>query len=86
MVVAAAGFALLPAAAQAAPASGVTGTILARDTMADHFQLTADHATEFVVRHITIQPGSTTGWHYYPGSSQQSWERVRVPGRRAGRE
>lgn len=68
MVVIAAGFALLPAAAQAAPASGVTGTILARGTMADQFQLKADRATEFVIRHITIHPGGTTGWHYHPGT------------------
>ena len=50
------------------PASGVTGAILARATIADHFQLTADHVTEFVIRHIPIQPGSATGWHYPHGT------------------
>ena len=24
--------------------------------------------SEFVVRHITIQPGGSTGWHYHPGT------------------
>ncbi|HEX8935583.1 MAG TPA: hypothetical protein VF788_15635, partial [Pseudonocardiaceae bacterium] len=66
--VVAAGLVLLPTAAQATPASGVTGTILARGTMTDHFRLGADGATEFVVRQITIQPGGDTGWHYHPGT------------------
>lgn len=62
------GLGLLPTAAQATPASRVTGTVLARGTMTDHFRLRADGATEFVVRQITIQPGGDTGWHYHPGT------------------
>jgi quercetin dioxygenase-like cupin family protein len=54
---------LLPTAAQATPTSGVTGTVLARGTIADQVRLKTDGATEFVVRQITIQPGGSTGWH-----------------------
>jgi quercetin dioxygenase-like cupin family protein len=59
---------LLPTAAQATPTSGVTGTVLARGTIADQVRLKTDGATEFVVRQITIQPGGSTGWHYHPGT------------------
>ncbi|MGH3692804.1 MAG: cupin domain-containing protein [Pseudonocardiaceae bacterium] len=68
MAVIAVGLGLLPTAAQATPASGVAGTVLAQGTMRDHVQLKTDGATDFVVRQITIAPGGSTGWHYHPGT------------------
>jgi quercetin dioxygenase-like cupin family protein len=59
---------LLPAAAQAAPPSGVSGTVLATGTMAHRFELETHGPSEFVVQHVTIQPGGSTGWHYHPGT------------------
>ncbi|MGH3980625.1 MAG: cupin domain-containing protein [Pseudonocardiaceae bacterium] len=59
---------LLPAAAQATPGSGVTGTVLAQGTTNSGFRLETHGSSEFVVRHITIQPGGSTGWHYHPGT------------------
>jgi quercetin dioxygenase-like cupin family protein len=68
MVVVVSGLSLLPTAAQATPASRVTGTVLARGTMTDHLRLKTDGATDLVVRQIIIQPGGNTGWHYHPGT------------------
>ncbi len=68
MAVMVVGLGLLTTAAQATPASGVTGTVLARGTMTDHVQLTTDGATDLIVRQITIAPGGSTGWHYHPGT------------------
>ena len=59
---------VLPAAAQATPSSGVTATVLAQGTTDGGFRLKTHGPSEFVVRHITIQPGGSTGWHYHPGT------------------
>lgn len=64
----AAGVLLLPAAAQATPPSGVSGTVLATGTMTHRFELETHRRTEFVVQVVTIQPGGSTGWHYHPGT------------------
>ncbi|GAA2453409.1 cupin domain-containing protein [Actinomadura vinacea] len=45
-------------AAAATPASGVTGTILARRTVG---------GTDHVLRELVIAPGGTTGWHFHDG-------------------
>lgn len=51
--------AMLPAAADATPSSGVTGTILSQRTV---------DGKDYIVREITIAPGGTTGWHYHDGT------------------
>ena len=53
------GIALVPAAADATPPTGVTGTIL--------YQVTIGHK-DYILREITIQPGGSTGWHYHDGT------------------
>lgn len=58
---------VLPAAAQATPGSGVSGAILAQGSMPDRVKIRTAGATDVIVRHITIQPGGTTGWHYHLG-------------------
>lgn len=63
-----AGLSLLPVAAQAAPSSGVTATVLAQGTTDDSFRLLRRDSTEFVVRQIIIESGGSTGWHYHPGT------------------
>ncbi|MDQ3886390.1 MAG: cupin domain-containing protein [Actinomycetota bacterium] len=68
IAVCAVGLGVLPTAAQATPASGVAATVLAHGTTDDGFSLTTSGPSEFVVRHITIQPGGSTGWHYHPGT------------------
>ena len=68
VAVCAVGLGVLPAAAQATPASGVAATVLAQGTTDGGFRLTTHGPSEFVVRHITIQPGGSTGWHYHPGT------------------
>ena len=68
VAVCAVGLGVLPAAAQATPASGVTATVLAQGTTDGGLRLTTHGPSEFVVRHITIQPGGSTGWHYHPGT------------------
>lgn len=68
VAVGAAGLVLLPVAAQATPGSGVTATVLAQGAADDGFRLQTRGPSEFVVRHITIEPGGSTGWHYHPGT------------------
>ncbi|HSV67271.1 MAG TPA: cupin domain-containing protein [Mycobacteriales bacterium] len=46
----------------------MSGTILAKGTMPGSVMLKTHGPTELVVRHITIQPGGSTGWHYHPGT------------------
>lgn len=57
----------IPAAASATPGSGVSGTVLGKGASADTIKVENDGATDIVVRHITIEPGGSTGWHYHPG-------------------
>lgn len=54
-----AGLALIPAAADATPGSGVTGTILAQSTVG---------GKDYILREITIAPGGKTGWHFHDGT------------------
>ncbi|MGW6280138.1 cupin domain-containing protein [Kribbella sp. NPDC055071] len=54
-----ASIALVPAAADATPGSGVTGTILSQTTVG---------GKDIILREITIQPGGTTGWHFHDGT------------------
>lgn len=51
--------ALVPATASATPGSGVTGTILAKQTIG---------GTDYTLREVTIQPGGYTGWHFHDGT------------------
>jgi quercetin dioxygenase-like cupin family protein len=53
--------------AQATPASGVSGTILAKGTSTGTVKVKSRGATDIIFREITIQPGGTTGWHYHDG-------------------
>jgi quercetin dioxygenase-like cupin family protein len=50
---------LVPAAAAATPASGVTGTIRWQRTVA---------GKDYILREITVRPGGTTGWHWHDGT------------------
>ena len=54
-----AGLALIPAAADATPGSGVMGTILAQSTVG---------GKDYILREITIAPGGKTGWHFHDGT------------------
>jgi quercetin dioxygenase-like cupin family protein len=50
---------LTPGVAQATPGGpGVSGRILAQQTIGDH---------DYILREITIPPGQATGWHYHDG-------------------
>jgi quercetin dioxygenase-like cupin family protein len=64
----AAGVFLLPAAAQATPPSGVTGEVLATGTVTHRLEVETHGRAEFVVQHVSIAPGGSTGWHYHPGT------------------
>ena len=59
--------AMVPAAASATPGSGVSGTVLGKGTSHDTIEVRNDGQTDIVVRHIVIEPGGSTGWHYHPG-------------------
>jgi quercetin dioxygenase-like cupin family protein len=50
---------LIPGTASATPGAGVSGTILAKQTIG---------GTDYTLREITIQPGGYTGWHYHDGT------------------
>jgi quercetin dioxygenase-like cupin family protein len=54
-----AGLVWLPGSASATPATGVSGTILARATV---------DGTDYILRRVTIEPGGSTGWHYHDGT------------------
>jgi quercetin dioxygenase-like cupin family protein len=50
---------LTPGVAQATPGGpGVSGRILAQQTIGDH---------DYILREITIPAGQATGWHYHDG-------------------
>lgn len=53
------GLLAVPAAAQATPSSGVTGTIIFKTTIGN---------TDYILREITVVPGGTTGWHFHDGT------------------
>lgn len=60
--------AMVPAAgASATPGSGVSGTVLGKGTSNDTIDVQNVGRTDIVVRHIVIEPGGYTGWHYHPG-------------------
>jgi quercetin dioxygenase-like cupin family protein len=59
--------AVLPTVAWATPGSGVTGTVLATGTSADTIRAKNRGPTDVAVRHIVIDPGGSTGWHYHTG-------------------
>lgn len=59
--------AMVPAAASATPGSGVSGTVLGKGTSNDTIEVRNEGRTDIVVRHIVIEPGGSTGWHYHPG-------------------
>lgn len=59
--------ALMPAAAQATPSSGVTAVTLAQGAIPAVLEPFVSGAGNFVVREITIAPGGSTGWHYHDG-------------------
>lgn len=61
-----AGLVVLPETANATPATGVSGTILAQVTI---------NGKDYIVRRITIQPGGSTGWHYHDGTLYAKVER-----------
>jgi quercetin dioxygenase-like cupin family protein len=58
---------MVPTAASATPGSGVSGTVLGKGTSTDTIEVKNGGRTDVVVRHIVIEPGGTTGWHYHPG-------------------
>src|SRR5512139_2439903 len=49
---------LAPGIAEATPSRGVSGRILAHETV---------NGRDFILREITIGPGGSTGWHYHLG-------------------
>ncbi len=59
--------AMAPAAASATPGSGVNGTVLGKGTSNDTIEVKNESRPEIVVRHIVIEPGGSTGWHYHRG-------------------
>ena len=59
--------AMAPAAASATPGPGVSGTVLGKGTSNDTIEVKNESRPEIVVRHIVIEPGGSTGWHYRPG-------------------
>jgi quercetin dioxygenase-like cupin family protein len=59
--------AMVPAAASATPGSGVSGSVLGTGTSNDTIEVKNEGRTDIVVRHIVIEPGGSTGWHYHPG-------------------
>ncbi len=59
--------AMVPAAAAATPGSGVSGTVLGKGTSNDTIEVENGGRTDVVFRHIVIEPGGSTGWHYHPG-------------------
>jgi quercetin dioxygenase-like cupin family protein len=56
---------MMPAAAT--PGSGVSATVLGKGTSNDTIEVKNGGQTDVVVRHIVIEPGGSTGWHYHPG-------------------
>ncbi|MFC5107339.1 hypothetical protein [Kibdelosporangium philippinense] len=46
----------LTTAASATPGSGMSITVISQQSVGE---------TNFVVAEVTLQPGGTTGWHYY---------------------
>jgi quercetin dioxygenase-like cupin family protein len=58
---------MVPAAASATPGSGASGTVLGKGTSRGTIEVTNGGPTDVVVRHIVIEPGGSTGWHYHPG-------------------
>jgi quercetin dioxygenase-like cupin family protein len=59
--------AMAPAAASATLGSGVSATVLGKGTSNDTIEVKNESRTDIVVRHIVIEPGGSTGWHYHPG-------------------
>lgn len=57
----------IPAAAAATSGTGVSGTVLGKGTSADTIKAENNGTTDVVIRHIVIEPGGSTGWHYHPG-------------------
>jgi quercetin dioxygenase-like cupin family protein len=58
---------MVPAAASATPGTGVSATVLGKGTSHSTIKVTNGGPTDVVVRHIVIEPGGSTGWHYHPG-------------------
>lgn len=56
-----------PGAAWATPGSGITATELGKGTSTGTIEVSNPGPTDVVVRHIVIEPGGSTGWHYHPG-------------------
>jgi quercetin dioxygenase-like cupin family protein len=48
--------------------AGVSGTVLGKGTSSDTIEVRNEGRTDIVVRHIIIEPGGSTGWHYHPGA------------------
>lgn len=53
--------------AWATPGTGVHGTVLGTGTSGNAIELAGNGPADVVVRHIVIEPGGSTGWHYHPG-------------------
>ena len=58
---------MVTAAASATPGTGVSGTVLGKGTSNGTIEVTNGGPTDVVVRHIVIEPGGSTGWHYHRG-------------------
>jgi quercetin dioxygenase-like cupin family protein len=58
---------VIPSAASATPATGVSGVVLATGTSKSTVKVKNVGPTDVVVRQITIEPGGSTGWHYHNG-------------------
>ncbi|MDQ4104821.1 MAG: cupin domain-containing protein [Actinomycetota bacterium] len=59
--------AMVPSAAWAGPVQGVSGTVLAKGVSAGTITAENQGISDVVVRHIVIEPGGSTGWHYHSG-------------------
>lgn len=59
--------AVVPAATSATPGMGVSGTVLGKGTSSATIEVKNGGPTDVVIRHIVIEPGGSTGWHYHPG-------------------
>lgn len=47
--------------------SGVSATELGKGTSAGTVKVKNSDETDVVMRHIVLEPGGSTGWHYHPG-------------------
>jgi len=63
----AAAMGVMAATAWATPGTGVRGTVLGTGTSGKAIELAGSGPADVVVRHIVIEPGGSTGWHYHPG-------------------